>query len=139
MQKDCKREFEVRQKVYVVDYWSSEALVTQAEILSVDSQNERFVALLYGDTYQTYSFNDYGRLIFDTAEEASEAARKLPKSGTTVYQKIGDRVYKKRNLGISGQHFDGVYDLIILLDKGKNVSIKDIGVSIFLNETEARK
>ena len=139
MQKGCNRDFKVGEKVHLLDYWSSEVLRTRAEILSVDNQNQKFLALLYGDTYQTYSFNDYGRLIFDTAEEASEAAKKLPKSGTTVYQKIGNRVYKKKSLGISGQHFDGVYDLIILFDKGKNVSIKDIGVSIFLNEVEARK
>ena len=143
MSNACKREFRVNQKVSVVDYWGtnegSQAFATTAEILQVDEENKTFDAVLYGDTYQKYSFEDYGRLIFDTAKEASEAANKLPKPKSVIYQRIGKRVYKKDVLGIGGYYLDGVYDLIIYLKNGKDVSTKQIGISIFLNESEARQ
>lgn len=143
MSKQCKREFKVNQTVYLVDYWGtnngSQAFEARAEILHVDKKNKTFNAVLYGDTYQKYSFEDYGRLIFDTAEEAAKAANKLPKPKSFVYQKIGKRVYKKTVLGIDGHYVDGVYDLKIRLNKGKDVSTKEIGISIFLNESDARQ
>lgn len=143
MSKKLKRDFKVREKVYVVDYWGtsngSKAFSAEAVILRVDKQARTFHACLYGDTYQAYSFEDYGRLIFDTEKEAIEAANKLPTPKSLVYQKIGKRVYKKIVRGISGNHFDGVYDLIIRLNRGKAVSTKEIGISIFLNEVDARK
>ena len=143
MSNECKRDFKVNQTVYLVDYWGtdngSQAFEAQAEILHVDEKNKTFNAVLYGDTYQRYSFDDYGRLIFDTAKEANEAADKLPKPNSVVYQKIGKRVYKKTVSGISGHYVDNVYDLKIRFDKGKDVSTKEIGISIFLNEAEARQ
>ena len=70
MSKECKRDFKVNQTVYLVDYWGtsngSQAFEAQAKILQVDEENKTFDAVLYGDTYQRYSFEDYGRLIFDT-------------------------------------------------------------------------
>lgn len=133
-----KRSFEQGERIYVVDYWSSQAFEAGAVILSVDNENETFDAVLYGDTYQTYSFKDYGRLIFDTENEAVVAADKLPKPKTTIYQVIGKRVYKKLVDGINGQYTDGTYDLIICLNKGKAVSTKEIGHSLFINELDAR-
>ena len=143
MSKECKRDFKVNQTVYLVDYWGtnnvSQAFEAQAKILQVNEENKTFDAVLYGDTYQRYSFEDYRRLIFDTAEEANEAAGKLPKPKSVVYQKIGKRVYKKTVCGIYGHYVDNVYNLIIRLNKGKDVSTKEIGISIFLNESEARR
>ena len=139
MSNECKRNFEVDQIVYLVDYWGSEAFETQAKILQINEKEKIFYAVLYGDTYKRYSFEDYGRLIFDTAEEAIEAASKLPKPKSVVYQKIGKKVYKKTVLGISGHYIDGVFDLIISLNRGNNVSAKEIGISIFLNESDARQ
>lgn len=127
----------------MVDYWGTnngtQAFEARAEILQVDEKNKTFDAVLYGDTYKRYSFEDYDRLIFDTAKEATEAASKLPKPKSVVYQKIGKRVYKKTVCGISGHYVDNVYDLIIRLNKGKDVSTKEIGISIFLNESDARQ
>ena len=138
-----ERDFKVNQTVYLVDYWGtnigSQAFEAQAKILQVDEENKTFDAVLYEDTYQRYSFEDYGRLIFDTAEEANEAAGKLPKPKSVVYQKIGKRVYKKTVCGIGGHYVDNVYDLIVRLNKGKAVSTKEIGISIFLNESDARR
>ena len=143
MSKECKRDFKVNQTVYLVDYWGTsngtQAFETEAKILQVDEESKTFDAVLYGDTYQRYSFEDYGRLIFDTAKEANEPAGKLPKPGSVVYQKIGKRVYKKTVSGIGGHHVDNVYDLIIHLSKRKAVSTKEIGISIFLNESDARQ
>ena len=139
-----KRNFQVGERIYVVDYWGAsggtEAFKAQAKILEVNVTTETFTAVLYGDTYQTYSFKDYGRLIFDTPAEAVEAADNLPKPKTIVYQIIGKRVYKKIVKGIEGQYNDeGTYDLVVRLNKGKNVSTKEIGHSLFTNQSDARK
>lgn len=138
-----KRSFQVGERVYVVDYWGTnngtQAFEAQAEILKVDVTAETFTAVLYGDTYQEYSFKDYGRLIFDTSAEAVEAANNLPKPKTIVYQIIGKRVYKKIVEGIGGQYNDGTYDLVVHLNKGKDVSTKELGHSLFINESDARK
>jgi len=143
MSKVGERDFKVNQTVYLVDYWGTnngpQAFKAQAKIWCIDQKKKTFDAVLYGDTYQTYSFKDYGRLIFDTEEKATEAANKLPKPKSVVYQKIGKRVYKKTVLGIGGYYVDGVYDLIIHLNKGDSISTKEIGKSIFLNESDARQ
>ena len=143
MSKECNREFKVNQTVYLVDYWGtkngSQAFEVQAKILRVDKKKKNFDAVLYGDTYQKYSFEDYGRLIFDTAEEAAEAANKLPKPKSVVYQKVGKEVCKKTVLGIDGHYVDGAYDLKIRLSGGKDASTKEIGISIFLNESDVRQ
>lgn len=98
---ECKRTFKVNQTVYVVDYWGTDngtqAFEARAVIIEVDENNMTFGAILYGDTYQRYRFKDYGRLIFDTKEEAVIAANKLPKPGSFIYQRIGKKTYKKRS------------------------------------------
>lgn len=138
-----KRNFEPGESVYVVDYWGTnngtQAFEAQAEILEVDEKAKTITAVLYGDTYQTYSFKDYGRLIFDTSADAANAANNLPKPNTIIYQKIGKRVYKKIVEGIGGEYTDETYDLVIRLNKGKDVSTKEIGHSLFINELDARK
>lgn len=143
MSKTREREFKVEQKVYLVDCWGTgigpQAFKTEAMIVYVNPEDKTFAAVLYGDTYQTYSFEDYGRLIFDTAEAAKEAADKLPKPKSVIYQIIGRRVYKKVVQGITAQCIDGVYDLMIHLSKGKDVSTKEIGISLFFNESDARQ
>ena len=143
MQNVLKRSFKEGEHVYVVDYWGTnngtQAFGTQAEILKVDENAKTFTAVLYGDTYQKYKFKDYGRLIFDASEEAVEAASNLPKPRTTIYQIIGKRVYKKVVEGIEGQYNDGEYDLVIRLNKGKKVSTKEIGHSLFISKSDVRK
>ena len=137
-----ERSFKEGERVYVVDYWGAgngtQAFKAQAEILKVDVKAKTFTAVLYGDTYQKYSFKDYGRLIFDTSAEAVKAADNLPKPETTVYQIIGKRVYNKLVKGIGGQYTDGTYNLVIRLNKGKDVSTKEIGHSLFFSESDAR-
>ena len=116
-----------------------QAFKTWAKIFEIDESKQVFSAFLYDDTYKVYSFKDYGRLIFDTSNEAEEAAERLPKPQTIVFQVIGKKVYKKIVIGIDEQYTDGVYDLVVCLNKGKDVSTKEIGHSLFINESDARK
>jgi len=143
MSKECKRDLKANQTVYLIDCWGtyngSQAIGAQAKILQVNEKHKMFLAVLYGDTYQRYSLEDYGRLIFDTAEEAAEAADKLPKPKSVVYQKIGKRVYKKTVCCVGSRYVDNVLDLFIRFNKGKEVSTKEIGISIFLSESDARR
>ncbi len=138
-----KRDFKVKQTVYVVDCWGAkngmQAFEAYAKILYVDEKKRNFNAVLYGDTYQRYSFEDYGRLIFDTKEEAKEAADKLPKPKSVVYQKIDEKTYKRTVCGIYGHYVGNVYDLVIRFEDGKEVSTKEIGISIFLTESAEKQ
>ena len=138
-----RNNFKVGKYVYVVDWWGTsdgmQAITVRAKILDIDVNAGTFFALLYGDTYVKYSFKDYGRLIFDTQKEAVIATNKLPKPKTTIFQRIGKRVYKKVVKGIGSRYNDGIYDLIILLNRGQDISTKEIGHSLFLNESDARK
>ena len=137
-----KREFNKNEDVFVVDYWGTEkgaaAFSARAHIIEVDEENRMFIGVLYGDTYQRYSFSDYGRIVFDTSIEANKAASKLPKPGDIIYQKVGNKVYKKEVHSISGGHVNGVYDLEICFKKGKNISIKEFGVTLFASLDAAR-
>lgn len=142
MSKECKRDFKVGQTVYLVDFCrtnnGAQAFETKARILRVDKKEKTFVALLYRNTYQTYSFEDYGCLIFDTQKEAAEAADKLPKPKSVMYQKFRGKIYKRTVVGIDGNHDTGVYDLIIFFDV-YHASIKEIGKTVFFNEEDARQ
>ena len=137
-----KRNFKVEDKVYVVDYWGTSkgaaAFSVGAEIISVNEGKQTFCAVLYGDTYQVYSFADYGRLIFDTSIQANEAASKLPKPGDVVYQRKGERVYKEQVDSIGGGYVNEVYDLKVCFKSGRNVSTKKMGITVFFEEAEAR-
>lgn len=143
-----KRSFVRGERVYVVNYWGtnngSQAFDAEAEVLKVDQKNETFRAVLHGDTFKVYSFKDYGRLIFDTKNEAIEAADKLPKPKTTMYQVIGKRVHKKIVNGIGGNYTNETFemtvpfDLVVHLNKGKAVSTKEIGATLFFNKEDAK-
>jgi len=141
MQEALKRRFEVGEYVYVVDYWGTsngtQAFEARADIISVDEKEEVFSAILYGDTVQTYSFQDYGRLIFDNRNEAREAAQKLPKPQTTVYQVRGKSVEERVVDCITGKKNNGVYDIYIRFDDGRKESTQKIGHSLFLSKKEA--
>ena len=137
-----KRNFKENEEIFIVDYWGTEkgsaAFSVRALVIDVNEEKQTFCGVLYGDTYQKYSFADYGRLIFDTSIEANAAASRLPKPGDIVYQRIGGRVYKKEVNFISGGHVNEVYDLKICFKRGRGVSTKEMGVTVFLNESEAR-
>lgn len=135
------RDFKKGEVVYVVDYWGAElgmqSFEAAAEILSVNKSDETFTAVLYGDTYQTYSFNDYGRLIFDSPTEAVAAADQMPKPGDTVFHLIGERVYTRTVRGIEGYYSNGVYDLLVIPMHGRFIPAKEIGHTLFKNRADA--
>ena len=141
MNNALKRNFEKGQYVYVIDYWGTingtQAFETQAKIWNVNNKEKTFTAVLYGDTFQTYSFSDYKRLIFDTSNEAANATKQFSKPQTIVYHVIGNRVYKKVVHEIYGKN-NGTYDLFIRLNKGNDISSKEINHSLFLTEKDAR-
>lgn len=141
MQKE--RTFETNEVVYVVDHWGTDigqmAFSARAEIIRVDESKKIFLAVLYGDTYEEYSFKDYGRLIFDTKDEADEAANKFPSPHSVIYQKDGKNVSKKTVVGISGHSVNHITDLFIQFDDETEVSSKELGVSIFTKESDVRQ
>lgn len=140
MQNASNRKFKCGETVYVVDYWGGEAFKAEAEIIKVYPEESTFTAVLYGDTYQEYSFKDYGRLIFDTEQEAVKEAEKFPEPGSTVYQVVGNRIDKKVACWIEGAYTTSdVYDLVIQLDKEGTISSKELGHTLFVSEAEARK
>lgn len=142
MENELKWNFQVGKQIYVVDYWGTkygtQAIDAKAKIFEVDVTNKTITAVLYGDTYQVYSFKDYGRLIFDTKKEAIKAANNMPKPKSILYQIIGKRIYKKTVEGIYSHYTDGVYDLVIRFYKGKDISSKEIDHSLFISEIDAR-
>lgn len=139
----AKRKFKQGQTIYVVDCWGTDkgtaAIDTTAMIVKVNEKEKVFEAVLYGDTYQKYSFEDYGCLVFGDRSKAVEAAAKIPKPQTMVYQVIGNRVYTKKVIHINDVQLENGFDLKISLNRGKDISIKEIGVSLFHNKEDARK
>ena len=143
MKKALKRRFEKGQHIYVVDYWYTfngpQAFETSSIIWKVNKKDRTFLASLYGDTFKTYSFNDYNRLFFDTLDDAAKDASKLPKPQTTVYHVIDNIIYTKLVIGIYGRYTNDTYDLFIELNNGNNISTKEIGITLFLTESDAIK
>ena len=143
MEELSKRRFEVGQIVYVLDIRETSIgariFSTYAEILEVYEEAQTFSVMLYGNKYNTYSFEDYGRLFFHTAEAAAKVANKLPHFQSIVYLIIGTKVCKRTIINMCFEHIDGVVDLIICLNNGRRFSTKRLNQSIFTNESDARK
>jgi len=154
MKNISKRRFYVGECIYIINWdgikeisftsvsWNTWAVVELAFIREVNLKNNTLIVGTDYDspkTYKTYSVDDYNLLFFDRFEDAKKIADELPKTGTIVYQVIGRKVYKKLVKGIFGEYSNNIYDLVVRFDKGKNISIKQVGHSLFLNEKCARK
>ncbi len=139
------RTFIIGEKIGVVDYWSpgiglgEQAYAIYGKIIQINQEKQTVMIVLYGSTYIQYSINDYGILFFDTLDEAQEAASKLPKPKSTIYQKIGAKVYKRYVYGISGEYNDGIFDLVVRFNRIDGISIKEIGKTLFLSESDVLK
>lgn len=135
MSKRLYRTFKKDELIYIIDFIptnnGTQAYAAQAKVVSVNEDEKTFVAAVNGDIYQTYSFYDYGRLIFNNSTRAIETANILPKPGSTIYQLVDRRIHKRTVTGIGGQNFNGVYDLTIYLDNGKIVPAKELGCTLF--------
>ena len=145
MDEASKRIIEEGEYIYVIDskyvgYFEC-AFVFSAKIIEVDENFESFVAR-FCTSYilRRYLIKDYKHLFYSTLEEAESAVNKLPKPGMIIYQKIGKRVYKKTVTDVCGLFDEEVnYDIYICLNRGEPVSISEMGKTIFLNESDARK
>lgn len=143
MSNEEKRIFKKSQVLHVIDCWGTkcgmQAFQASATIINIDEEIGSFDAVLYGDTYQRYNVNDYGRLIFDDESEAIKAADNLPKPTSFVYQLIGNRVFKKTVVGVRNEYINDFTDLVVHLNKGKRIPIGRIGIELFLDESSARE
>ena len=145
MDEASKQKIKEGEYIYVIDYKCvggfEQAFVFMAKIIKVNEKAESFVARFCTRfTLQRYLIKDYKYLFFYTSEEAESAVSKLPKPGATVYHKIGKRVYKKKVTAVGGLIDEGInYDIYILLNRGDPISISQMGKTIFLSESDARK
>lgn len=133
-----RRQFNKGEKVYLVDCLGTssgpQAFANIATVFVVEETS--LILKLEGRTYQKYSMNDYGRLIFDVRTEAEAAARKLPKPNSIIYRKNKDNTTSK--LVVRGIWYKvndkGIVKLVIKLEKGEDIFIDRIGVDIFLSK-----
>lgn len=134
-----KRITKKGQFLYVIDCWGTtngmQAFQTSALVIEVDEKTESFTAVLYGDTYQRYSMKDFGRIIFDTEDEAETATEKLPKPGVKVYVLNSGVLQEKIVKGVIESQIEGFSDLVIKLIGGEVFSIKEIGNIILLSNS----
>lgn len=143
---NASRNFNDGDVVSVVDTWGGKAIATTARILHVSKRKKKFMAVLSEDTYRRYDFADYGRIIFDTAEEAKNVADKIPVPGTIVYILKRGKIHEERVIDVCSKHNkEGVADIIIKLVEDEeayitaNISIKQIGEVLFSSKEDAEK
>ena len=134
------RTFEVGDILFVLDNWRPYVVLMQAEITSVNKKQERFT-LKWNNKLYEINFSEYGRLIFGNQEEAMEVIKRLPKRYAILYYvtETGN-VIKDVCHGIYSVYDTetGKYDLVIRLDQEKEVSIDQIGKTLFYSEKAAK-
>lgn len=137
------RKFEKNQTIYVIGCWGTSngtrSIVDEAVIVDVDEEKEMIVAVLFGDVYERYRFEDYGQLIFMESDDAWDKESKIPRPRSDIYQIIKNRVYKKKAVCIYCDYHEDYVKLYMGVNRGKAIPIKEVGVSVFLNEEDARK
>ena len=143
MTESANRKLEKNEYVYVLDSkgysYDEGAFCKAAYVVRVDNKHKNYTVLVYEDKHETYSFNDYGLLIFRSQIEAEKAARALPKPGEIVYQIIGNKIYKRQINCLFSDNSRETIDLILSFTRGKDVSFREIGKSIFFSKEEAEK
>jgi hypothetical protein len=142
MADNLTRVFNVADTVYVIDWWETDYGTrfcgAEAYVLGVNKKEQNFRALLYGDSIQTYKINDYKYIIFDTLKEACEAAKKLPKPKDKVFRITSKGVTKFIITDIDGRGYTTGMELFVRLNNGEEITIDQIGKTLFLNEEEAK-
>ena len=139
---NCEKTLKKWDWVFVVELWLSEgvfkAFSTRAQVKEIDAKNETIKVIICGTTYRTYSFKDFGRLIFVNQKLAHNAAKKYPIGGDIIYKIEDDDILEKKVLGIMYEYVDGVIDLFIKFEDGENISSKELGKTIFLKKEDIR-
>ncbi len=65
-----------------------------------------------------YRYEDYGKIFFDTFDETTEAANKIPRTNQVIYLKIGNRYYKRTVESI--RRIKGIEDNLYLYINKRN-------------------
>lgn len=137
---NCEEKFKKWDWVFVIELWLKDGCLqpfgTGAHVVEIDEESKTIKVKICGSTYRTYSYEDFGRLVFNNKELADKATKKYPKNGDTIYQVEDDKTSPKKVLGIIYKYVNGVMDLFIKFEDGKEVSSKEIGKTIFLKEED---
>ena len=138
--KKFEQKFEKGESVFVINVSNCGVYEYQANIKSIDENahtfSVEFVDSLQSSTLYTYSFKDLGYLFFDTEEKAKEIVTKMPMYHQILYRVFGSKVHERIVEGIYAKHIDGIYNIYISLNKGKDLSIKEFCNSIFFSTEE---
>ena len=138
----CKREFMIGQIIYAVDSKQTQPIVRKAQIIQISGSEKKLLAVFpydMGDGTHIYSFSDYGRLYFFDKKEAMDAADKLPKPNTTLYEIVNAHVRKRVVYGLWSNHFSGDFDLYIRFKNKKSISTKELNVTLFFDKKTAKQ
>lgn len=130
--------------ICVIDalYWSVAEWPTNIKSIDENAHtfSVEFVDSLQTSKLYTYSFDDYGYLFFKTEEEAKEFVAKMPMYHQIMNRVIGSKVYERKVEDIYAKHTNGIYNVYIRFNKGKDLTIKEFSNSLFFSsEKEARE
>lgn len=132
------KKFAKHEILYVIDWWSAtkgtEAIITNGIIKNVNETLKTLTIGLISGELRLYSFDDYNRLIFDDKAKAKEELNKIPLPTSIIYKVKNNKTYEKKVYGITYIMKDNLTDLALLLENGELISIKEIGVTIFLDK-----
>ena len=88
---------------------------------------------MYGDTYQTYSFEDYGRLVFDTEKEANKL---IVKDSTSQKSTCSEEIVNIENEIIKKYGITAVNLCEIEYEFADYLYDNSIGVSTIISRTK---
>ena len=130
------RTFEKGEIIFLITDCMGYIVTIQTEVSSVE-KDENIIHLVWCNKTYTLSLSEYGRLFFGNQEEAMEKIKELPKRYSIIYEIVQGKILK--NVCHSVFSEDDPYDICLLLNEEKKVSIKNIGETIFLTQNAARK
>lgn len=132
------KKFAKHEILYVIDWWGAtkgtEAIITNGIVKNVNENLKTLTIGLVSGELKLYSFDDYNRLIFDDKVKAKEELNKIPLPTSIIYKVENNKTYERKVYDITYIIKDNLTDLAILLENGELVSIKEIGVTIFLDK-----
>lgn len=143
MAKNIKPTLEEGTVLYVVDYWATtdgpRAFATKADVTAINNEARTFEAVLYGEVYQTYTFDDLGFIVFDSAQEAAAAAKKLPLPKTEIFLIKNGKVLRRIVEGVMEDTSKETLELVVCLNAGEDVPISELGKTLFTKKEDAVK
>ena len=135
--KKLERKLKKGDPICVIDALCWSVAERPTHIKNIDENTHtfsvEFVDCFQTSTLYTYSFDDYGYLFFETKEEAKDFVSKMPMYHQILYRVFGSKVYERIVEDIYAKHTDGIYNVYISLNKGKDLSIKEFCNSLFFS------